>query len=171
MITQRENEQLRAKYKREQEKADEYYARATRFRAKLRETEKERDLQERRVEQLESGSGEELHKFKESLEKVETMVAKRAKRSTQLLDKMKKLLSSVLSEALSQKGRARAQEAADLVDKMAQLLNPKNIAGALSPEVSFIGDGPNNKENHSPTSAASDTPGPEPAAAGGFNSS
>ena len=171
MITQRENEQLRAKYKREQEKADEYYARATRFRAKLRETEKERDLQERRVEQLESGSGEELHKFKESLEKVETMVAKRAKRSTQLLEKMKKLLSSVLSEALSQKGRARAQEAADLVDKMAQLLNPKNIAGALSPEVSFIGDGPNNKENHSPTSAASDTPGPEPAAAGGFNSS
>ena len=50
MITQRENEQLRAKYKREQEKADEYYARATRFRAKLRETEKERDVQERRLE-------------------------------------------------------------------------------------------------------------------------
>ena len=42
-----------------------------------------------------------MHKFKESLEKVETMVAKRAKRSTQLLEKMKKLLASVLQEALS----------------------------------------------------------------------
>ena len=112
-----------------------------------------------------------MHKFKESLEKVETMVAKRAKRSTHLLEKTKKLLASVLQEAPSQKGRARAQEAADLVDKMMQLLNPKNIAGALSPDVSFIGDGPNNKENLSPASATSDTPGVDPPNGGGFNSS
>ena len=52
MLTQRENDSLRNKCKKEQDKADEYYSRATRYRTKIRELEKERDEQQRRAEEL-----------------------------------------------------------------------------------------------------------------------
>ena len=73
-----------------------------------------------------------------------------------LIERTKKILAVLLQEnQLTQKGRAKTIEASEILDKIAHLLNPKNIAGVRSPQECFSRGGLD-KENFTPEHAWSE---------------